>query len=136
MMSALIALVILFAIILLWLDGARARELAVGIATELCRRRGFQLLDETVSLSRMALRRTTDGLRFRRMFRFDYSVEGVGRRTGHLILLGIRLEHVDLGLDLGLDEDAPNGPPTRETAENPAEHNNKGNTVVPFRRRE
>jgi hypothetical protein len=134
MMSALIVLIILGAITLLWLDGARARELAIGIATELCRRRGFQLLDQTVSLSRMALRRTADGLRFRRMFRFDYSVEGVGRRTGHLILIGIQLEHVDLGLEA----ETPNGPPTRETSNDDSVNGDRkgDNTVVPFKRRD
>lgn len=132
MMSALIALIILGAIILLWLDGARARELAIGIATELCRRRGFQLLDQTVSLSRLAPRRSPDGLQFRRMFRFDYSIEGVGRRTGHVILIGIRLEHVDLGLD----EETPGGPPTRDTTDGVAEGDDKDNTVIPFKRRD
>ena len=127
MISALITLVILGAIALLWLDGARARELATGIATEVCRRRGFQLLDQTVALSRMALRRTPEGLRFRRMFRFEYSIEGVGRRTGYVVLLGTRLETVDLGLP-ETDGDAP---PARE----PTGDGAKDGTVVPFKRR-
>ncbi len=128
MTSALFALIILGAISLLWLDGARARELATGIAKETCRRRGFQLLDQTVSLSRMALRRTADGLRFRRMFRFDYSVEGVGRRTGHILLLGVRLESVDLGLPEQLADE----PPTREQPADPS----GDHKVIPFKRRD
>lgn len=32
------------------------------------------------------------------MFSFDYSLEGTGRRTGHIILVGTELELLDLGL--------------------------------------
>jgi hypothetical protein len=131
MLSALIALIILGALALLWLDGARAREIAIGVATEVCRRRGFQLLDQTVFLSRIAPRRTAGGLRFRRMFRFDYSIEGVGRRTGHILLVGIYLEHVDLGLP----ETLPDGPPAREAVADTANAETRNNTVVPFKPR-
>ena len=127
MMSALVALIILGALLLLWLDGARAREIAVGIVNEVCRQRGFQLLDQTVSLARMAVRRTADGLRFRRMFRFDYSIEGVGRRTGYVLLIGIQLEQIDLGLPEETSE-----APTRETEPDTPQDN----TVVPFKRRD
>lgn len=123
MTSALITLIILGAIALLWLDGARARELATAIANEVCRRRGVQLLDQTVSLSRMALRRTAGGLRFRRMFRFDYSIEGVGRRTGYVLLIGVHLEQVDLGLPDEPAGEQPDTPPPEDSK------------VVPFKRR-
>ena len=32
------------------------------------------------------------------MYRFDFSEEGVGRRTGHITLVGISLEEFTLGL--------------------------------------
>ena len=32
------------------------------------------------------------------VYRFDYSEEGVGRHTGHVIMLGSRLEQLSMGL--------------------------------------
>ena len=31
------------------------------------------------------------------MYRFEFSLEGVGRRTGHVLMLGTRLEVIDDG---------------------------------------
>jgi len=81
-----------------WLDSARARELATGIARSMCRKRGLQFLDDTVSQVRFGIRWTGNGIRLRRMFSFDFSREGVGRRSGWLILLGTSVEQFDLGL--------------------------------------
>ena len=123
-MATLLALLALAALILLWLDGARARELANGLTETLCARRGLQFLDGTVALVRMGLRRTPEGLRIRRMFRFEFSAEGLGRRQGHLLLLGTRLERIDFGLETRPEEGhPPDGPAGEETR------------VVPFRRR-
>ena len=105
----------------LWLDGARARELATQLAVALCERRGLQFLDGTVVLRRVGLRRTPEGLRIRRMFSFDYSREGSGRHTGWLILLGTGLETVQL------DEPEPAVVPPEPPADS-------GGKVLPFRR--
>ena len=97
-----LALIICFGLgAYLWLDGARARELAVFICNASCQRRGFQFLDDSVALARLAPRWTRDGIRIRRMFQFDFSIEGTARHTGHIILVGTRLELVDFGI---LDE--------------------------------
>ena len=123
-MSTLTFLVLLLGAGLFWLDSARARELATAIGRAACERRGVQFLDETVAFVRMGLRWTRDGLRIRRMFRFDFSAEGVGRRTGHVLLLGTRLETIDFGLDDdGSDDDTP---------QQPQRHPER--KVVPFRR--
>ena len=114
---------------MLWLDGARARELATGLVLRYCRNRNLQLLDGTVALARVGLRWTSSGLRIRRMFRFDFSLEGVGRRTGFILMLGTRLETVDDGLPLP-DEQLAEPPPE---SDQPKERDNK---VVPFKRRD
>jgi len=82
----------------LWLDGARAREFATALCRESCNRRGFQFLDDSVALVRMAPRWTGAGLRLRRMYEFDFSAEGVGRLTGYIVLVGINLEVLDFGI--------------------------------------
>ncbi len=101
-MAKALLLIVVFALLAgLWADGARARELATQLGETLCRRRSLQFLDGTVVLRRVGLRWTRTGLRFRRMFSFDYSREGSGRHTAWLILLGSEIEQVVL------DEPAP-----------------------------
>jgi len=85
-----------------WLDGLRARELANGICDYACRRANVQFLDGTVCLSRFGLKRDAGGrYRFRRLYRFDFSVNGYERRRGYAILLGMEVETLELdGIDL------------------------------------
>ncbi len=97
-MSTLTGVLLIALIFWLWLDGARAREIATGICEAGCRQRGLQFLDQTVALRRFGLRWTTEGIRVRRLFRFDYSEEGVGRHAGHITLVGIQLEELSFGL--------------------------------------
>ena len=91
-------LLLFAALIWFWLDSARAREIAVGVCQEACTQRDVQFLDQTVALARLGLRWTDQGVRLRRRFRFEFSEEGEGRHTGHLTLVGIRLEEFSLGL--------------------------------------
>lgn len=96
MTSTLILLILLFVLTLLWLDGARARELAIGISKAACKRQGLQLLDDTVFMQRIGLRWTSRGLRFRRMYRFEYSAEGTLRQSGYVLMIGTELEIIHL----------------------------------------
>jgi hypothetical protein len=74
-----------------WFDSTRSHELAVQITSRLCFKRDVQLLDETVALRRLGLSWPREGLRLKRTYRFDYTIEGTERRTGSLVLLGSRL---------------------------------------------
>jgi hypothetical protein len=105
-MSTILAILLIGLLIWIWLDGARAREIATAICEESCRRRGLQFLDQTVALQRVGIRWTGAGIRIRRMFRFDFSEEGVGRRNGHIVLIGIYLESFSLGLPQAGSSDA------------------------------
>ena len=96
MTSTLVLIIALSLLVLLWADGARARELAVGIGKHACRQRGLQFLDDTVFMERFGLRWTSQGIRFRRMFSFEYSVEGVARHTAYILLIGSDLESVQI----------------------------------------
>jgi len=97
-MPHLIAILALVLVGWFWLDSLRARELAIGISRAACQKRDLQFLDQTVALVRLGLRRTANGLRLRRVYRFEFSEEGVGRRSGHLILVGLDLVELSLGL--------------------------------------
>ncbi|MCP4287987.1 MAG: DUF3301 domain-containing protein [Gammaproteobacteria bacterium] len=97
-MSTISGILLIVFIIWFWLDSARAREIAIGICEISCKQHELQFLDQTVVLSRIGIRWTNRGIRARRLFRFDFSEEGLGRRTGHVTLVGIQLEEFSLGL--------------------------------------
>lgn len=97
-MNNLLAILALLLLGWFWLDSLRARELATGICHAACTQRDVQFLDQTVALRRLGLRRTDSGLRLRRVYRFDFSEEGVGRRSGYLVLVGLDLELISMGL--------------------------------------
>ncbi|MBN8501309.1 MAG: DUF3301 domain-containing protein [Sphingomonadales bacterium] len=80
-----------------WVDGARAREIAVRAAAAACAGEGLQFLDETVVLSRMRPARDGEGrLRLRREYAFEFSDTGDNRRNGGVILLGTEVEMLRL----------------------------------------
>lgn len=126
MVNALFPLLVVMLLAWLWLNSSRAREFANVLAQRYCNNRGMQFLDQTVALCRVGLRWTSSGLRIRRMFRFDFSLEGAGRHTGYVLMLGTQLEAIDDGLPND-DEPETASPPTVPT-DDPK--------VVPFRRRD
>lgn len=71
-----------------WHNALRARERARYHAHALCARIGLQLLDQTVALRRVRVRRIPgEGLRLLRCYRFDVSTDGNDRRDGSLDMI-------------------------------------------------
>ena len=97
-MTTIAGILLILLVFWFWLDSARAREIATGVCVAACEERRLQFLDQTVALRRLSLRWTTRGVRLRRVYRFDFSEEGEGRRSGHITLVGIELEEFSLGL--------------------------------------
>ncbi len=82
-----------------WWDGLNKRELAIRAARAVCQRTGVQLLDETVSLKNMRLRRNArQQACWLREFAFEYSDTGDNRLPGHVYLLGSEVTEVSLFL--------------------------------------
>ena len=78
-------------------DALRARETATLAAREACRAQVLQFLDDTVQGARTRFGRDAEGLlRLRRTFSFEFSDDGVHRRAGQVVLLGARLESLQL----------------------------------------
>jgi hypothetical protein len=75
-----------------WLRARDAAERARALGAEACERAGVQLLDQTVALVKLGIRRNEQGrLSMLRQYRFDYSRDGSDRESGGLALLGTRL---------------------------------------------
>ena len=73
----------------------RVRELAIQAVAQAGRRDDFQLLDQTVHIQRISLSRDSSGRwRIWRQYRFDYSLDGVERRQGHVMMLAKQVQAV------------------------------------------
>lgn len=102
-LSNLLLLLVLGAVVGLWLKLSAARERAMREARRFCLQHGLQLLDETVGLRRVRLRRI-DGLRrVERCYAFDVSVDGKDRQPGRLWMIG----HAVTSLSLPTTEPPP-----------------------------
>jgi hypothetical protein len=96
-MWELAVLGLLVAALWLWIDSLRAREHAVAAGRAACKRYDVQLLDETVAFARLRLARDDEGrLRLRRTYTFEFSDTGKNRRHGAIVMLGARLEDLQL----------------------------------------
>jgi len=92
----LFLLLLLASLVIAWLKLSRLRELAVVEARRQCERHGLQLLDETVGLRSIRLRRL-DGMRvIERCYSFEVSIDGDDREPAHLWLAHGRLTGLSL----------------------------------------
>lgn len=76
-----------------WRDSLGAREQARAASTRACQQGQVQLLDDTVALERLWLRRDRDGrLKWERLYVFEFTDTGHRRQTGSVLLVGWRVE--------------------------------------------
>ncbi|MEO8998106.1 MAG: DUF3301 domain-containing protein [Rhodanobacter sp.] len=95
-LSNLLLLLVLGAIVGLWLKLSVARERAVQVARQQCQQHGLQLLDETVGLRGVRVRRV-NGLRMlERCYGFEVSIDGHDREPGRLWMIGNALTSLSL----------------------------------------
>ena len=124
-LATLLLLLVLLAITGLWLALSRARDRAIQEARWRCQQHGLQLLDETVGLSGVRLRRFRDQLVWERRYSFEVSIDGNDREAGHLWMIGPLLTALILPtVELYTPEHPAQEPPTVNEASN----------VLPFRR--
>ncbi len=105
MLDSLLPLLILGLAAAFWFDALKAHERARGFCQQLCERGNVQLLDQTVALHRMAIRRGESGwLALRRSYNFELSTDGADRRQGRLTMLGQRLDSYSLPVAHGIPD--------------------------------
>ncbi|HET6432128.1 DUF3301 domain-containing protein [Dyella sp.] len=132
----LMLLVCLGGIVVTWLQLARAREVAVLEVRRLCERHELQLLDETVGMRALRLRRIDGQRLLERCYGFDVSVAGDDRSHGRLWMAAGRVTEVQLPTSRWFNTvgavSAPDGP--KEAAE-PEARLTAPDNVVPLRPR-
>ncbi|MDE2307335.1 MAG: DUF3301 domain-containing protein [Xanthomonadaceae bacterium] len=114
-LSNLLLLLGLGAIVGLWLKLSVSRELAVKEARQQCLQHGLQLLDETVGLRGVRLRRVNGLRRIERCYGFEVSIDGHDREAARLWMLGRSLSGLSLPTVASASRDsiarpAPNAP--------------------------
>jgi hypothetical protein len=82
-----------------WLDSLRARDVAVAAARAACAAEGLMLLDDTVAIAGVRLRRGDDGrVHLLRAYDFEYSDSGDNRIRGSIVLLGRAVVMLNVGV--------------------------------------
>ena len=89
---------LLFALLVwLWWNAQGAKQQALRATRSYCQRMEVQLLDDVVALRGFWLKRDTGGnLRLWRSYNFEFTATGNERYTGRIVLLGRRVEHIQL----------------------------------------
>ena len=96
-MPELLSVLAMAALGWLWYDSMRARERAVQAGKQACQRDGLQFLDDTVQIVKLWPARDEQGrLALRRTYRFEFSDDGERRRGGAVVMLGARVESLEL----------------------------------------
>ncbi len=80
-----------------WLDSLSARDIAVAAGRQAAEKYGLQLLDDTVAISKLWVARDGYGrLKLQRTYTFEVSDTGSDRLPCSLMLLGKRIERIDV----------------------------------------
>ena len=92
-MAMLMLLILIGLIAWFWQDSLRARERAREASKRMCRQYNVQLLDDTVALDRLRVRRLESGrLAFERRYLFEFTTNGAERLSGVVMMTGIKIE--------------------------------------------
>ena len=95
----ILGVLVLAALAWLWLDSLKARDVAVQAARAACAAEGLMLLDDTVAIAALELKRARDGrIRLQRAYEFEYSDSGDNRIEGSIVLLGRDVIVLNVGL--------------------------------------
>lgn len=98
MINEIIGMTVLACLGWFWFDSLGAREAGVLAVRKACRAENLQLLDETIALRCMRLRRNEEGrMILQRIYDFEYSDTGDDRHRGSVHLSGAKITLIDIG---------------------------------------
>lgn len=80
-----------------WWRGQKAKEVALKAARQYCKEMDIQLLDQSIYLRGLWLKRDDSGrIRVWRSYLFDFTATGEDRARGRVIMLGYNITHIQL----------------------------------------
>ncbi|MDH5300542.1 MAG: DUF3301 domain-containing protein [Gammaproteobacteria bacterium] len=107
----IVIVLLLFLAGVFWWKTTQAREHAQRIALTACNREGVQLLDQSVALKSMKIKRSARrGWVLVRYFGFEFSCTGDERREGVVAMIGNRRDYLVMDLPqplVSVDDDLP-----------------------------
>ena len=93
-MNTILFLIILCLIVWFWQDSLRHRENAIQQCKKTCKEMELQLLDQTVALRSISLKKDLNNTySLIRRYNFEFSINGVDRYKGFIILDGNNIMH-------------------------------------------
>lgn len=96
-LSDLLICVCVAAFLMLWWNAQGVKQTALSATRRHCKKMDVMLLDDSVALRGFWLKRDQSGkLHIWRSYNFEFSSTGHERYTGQIILLGLRVESIDL----------------------------------------
>jgi hypothetical protein len=96
-MSSIWLLILLGLVAWFWFDTLRSQEIAKAICKQVCAQLHLQLLDDTITLVQVRLKRNCRGrLHFQRVYQFEFSDSGQVRYQGVAVMRGSVLEMLEL----------------------------------------
>jgi hypothetical protein len=93
-MSTLTLLLLIVLLVWFWQSSLHSRDTAGQAARETCKRQGLQFLDGTPSLQSVRPFFSGRGPGRKRTYTFDYSADGLARRTGCIIMYNTQVSAV------------------------------------------
>lgn len=93
-MTLVILLVVVIILVLLWRTAMKSRENAMIFAQRTCKNWGVLLLDDTVALSKLRIRKSHGQWHIWREYGFEFTYEGSKRYQAYLLFKGYQLEQV------------------------------------------
>ena len=96
-MSSIILLILFGSIIWFWFDTLKCREATKIVAKRVCKQLQLQLLDDTITITKLRAKRNTNGrLNWQRSYQFEFSDSGNNRQKGTIIMLGAVVEILEM----------------------------------------
>ena len=106
MPTELVALIVLGFILWLWSTNRQAQEIAKHTCARICNNAQVELLDDTVSLSKLRIVRNQAGkASFKRTYSFDYTDLGHNRKTGLIMMQGYSVDFIKIDKPEGSEKD-------------------------------
>ena len=94
--TSFILLLILGLIAWFWFDTQRSQEMAFRVCKRACRQLNLLLLDDTIAVVRIRLKRIHGQLKVQRTYQFEFYNGNNKRLQGAMILSGITLEMLEM----------------------------------------
>ena len=87
-MLEIVLIALLSFVLYLWFTGVEAKEIATIHARLICDSHGYMVLDQTVAMARIQLKRNTNGhMQIKRDYTFEYTDDGDNRLTGAISVI-------------------------------------------------